>query len=74
MSDGKTDDQEAERINVDDPCDLADWTTKLGYNADRIRDAVRRVGPRASHVLKQLRRDPAMPEVDSARNGEHKAR
>jgi hypothetical protein len=42
------------RINVNDPCELADWTEKLGYTADKIRHAVATVGNLAKDVHKAL--------------------
>ena len=42
------------RINVLDPCDLADWTQKLGFSADKIRHAVATVGTLAKDVHKEL--------------------
>lgn len=47
-----------ERVNVDEPYELADWTTRFGVSADKIRDAVRKVGPIAENVRKELRKMP----------------
>ncbi len=50
--------EKTERVNLNEPYELADWTMKWGFNADKIRDAVRKVGPIAKDVLKELRRMP----------------
>ena len=47
----KTDDL---HINVKDPCELSDWTQKLGFSADKIRHAVATVGTLAKNVRKEL--------------------
>lgn len=56
MSDSKTKKNKTERVNLDEPYELADWTTKWGVSADKIRDAVRKVGTLAKDVLKELRK------------------
>lgn len=56
MSDNRSKSDKTERVNLDEPYELADWTTKWGVNADKIRDAVRKVGPLAKDVLKELRK------------------
>ena len=38
-----------------EPYELADWANKWGVTADKIRDAVRRVGPMAKDVEKALK-------------------
>lgn len=42
------------RIDINDPCELADWTEKLGFSADKIRHAVATVGTLAKDVHKEL--------------------
>jgi hypothetical protein len=44
------------RVNVNEPCELAEWTEKLGCNADQIRSAVEKVGTLAKDVLKELKK------------------
>jgi len=56
MSESKSKTDKPERVNLNEPYELADWTTKWGVSADKIRDAVRRVGPLAKDVLKELRK------------------
>lgn len=56
MTDSVNKYDKTEQVNLDEPYELADWTTKLGFSADEIRNAVRKVGPIAKDVLKELRR------------------
>jgi hypothetical protein len=48
--------EKVERVNVSEPCELAEWTIKWGFSADEIRHAVRKVGTLAKDVLKELRK------------------
>jgi len=56
MADKGSKREKAERVNINEPYELADWTTKWGVSADKIREAVRKVGPLAKDVLKELRK------------------
>ena len=49
---GKSD---GERVNVNEPYELADWAEKLGVNADKVRAAVLKVGSLVKDVRKELR-------------------
>ena len=43
-------------INVNDPCELSEWSQKLGFSADQIRHAVATVGTSAKNVMKELKK------------------
>ena len=46
---------DGERVNLNEPYELADWVEKFGASADKIRDAVAKVGTLAKDVKKELR-------------------
>jgi hypothetical protein len=48
--------QDRDRVNVNEPYELADWAKKLGVSADRIRSAVTKVGPMAKDVEKEVKK------------------
>lgn len=43
-------------INVNDPCELSEWSQKLGFSADQIRHAVATVGTSVKNVMKELKK------------------
>ena len=45
---------EQKRVNIDEEFELRDWTERYGVSADRIREAVRMVGDKATDVVKYL--------------------
>lgn len=48
---GKRDDS---RINVNEPYEVQYWTKTLGVTADKLKEAVRAVGPMVKDVKKYL--------------------
>ena len=56
MSDDKTNTgrQDRTRINVKEAYELRDWSTKFGVSADELKAAVKKVGPMADDVKKEL--------------------
>jgi hypothetical protein len=44
-----------DRVNLNEPYELADWVEEFGASADKIRDAVAKVGTLAKDVKKELR-------------------
>ncbi len=43
-----------DRINTSEDYEVRDWAAKYGVTADRIREVVKRVGPMAKDVEKEL--------------------
>ena len=50
---GKSD---RDRINVNEDYELRDWSKSLGVSADRLKEAVRKVGPMVEDVRRALGR------------------
>ena len=50
----KTGSPDRDRINTSEDYEVRDWAKKFGVSEDRLREAVRRVGPVASDVARQL--------------------
>lgn len=48
---GKPDDL---RINVNEDYEVRDWTKKLNTTPEKLKDAVKKVGPMVSDVKKEL--------------------
>lgn len=45
---------EQKRLNINEEHELMDWTERYGVSADKICEAVRAVGDRASDVVRYL--------------------
>jgi len=43
-----------DRINVNEDYELRDWSKSLGVSADRLKEAVRKVGPMVEDVRRAL--------------------
>lgn len=58
MADDKTKVGKADRdrININEPYELRDWSQKFGVSPERLKEAVGKVGPMASDVAKHLGR------------------
>jgi len=52
----KTGRSDRDRINVNEDYELRDWSQKLGVSPERLKEAVKKVGPMADDVKKELRR------------------
>ena len=52
----KTGKQDDIRINVNQEHELRDWSKKLGVTPDELRAAVKKAGPLAADVRKQLKK------------------
>jgi hypothetical protein len=52
----KTGKPDRERVNINEPYELADWAAKFGVSADDIRAAVAKVGAFAKDVERELKR------------------
>ena len=52
----KIDKRDRERINVNEPYELRDWSKKFGVSPERLKEAVAKVGPMASDVANHLGR------------------
>jgi hypothetical protein len=50
----KTGGQDRERINVNEDYELRDWAKRLGVSPEELKAAVRKVGPMADDVRKEL--------------------
>lgn len=48
--------QDRDRINVNEPHELRHWSKKFGCTEDELRDAVKRAGPMAADVEREIRR------------------
>ena len=48
--------QDASRVNVNEPWELRYWTQKFGVTAEKLRTAVKAVGPMVKDVETQLKR------------------
>jgi hypothetical protein len=57
MSDdkSKTGGQDRQRINLNEPYEVRDWSKKFGVSADQLRDAVKQKGDRAEDVERHLK-------------------
>ncbi len=42
------------RINVNEDYELRDWSEKFGVTPEKLKDAVKKVGPMADDVRKEL--------------------
>jgi hypothetical protein len=58
MSDDKsvTGSADQSRINVNEDCELRDWSTRLGVTPEELKKAVEKVGTSANAVRKHLGR------------------
>jgi hypothetical protein len=56
MADDKTKTGKADRdrINVNEDYELRDWSKKFGVSPERLKEAVAKVGPKASDVANYL--------------------
>lgn len=56
MADDKTNNggRDRARINVNEDYELRDWSTKFGVSADELKAAVKKVGPMADDVKREL--------------------
>jgi hypothetical protein len=56
MSDNKQDRGPADRarIALSEPYEISYWTKELGVSADELREIVKRVGPMAADVRREL--------------------
>ena len=52
----KTGGPDRERINVNEDYELRDWSEKFGVTPDELKTAVKKVGPMADDVRKELRK------------------
>lgn len=52
----KTGGQDCDRINVNEDYELRDWSKKFGVTPEELTAAVRKVGPFADDVRKELGR------------------
>jgi len=43
-----------DRINVNEDYELRDWSKSLGVSVDRLKEAVRKVGPMVAEVRRAL--------------------
>ena len=50
----KTGSPDRDRINTSEDYEVRDWAKKFGVSEDRLREAVKKVGPVASDVARQL--------------------
>lgn len=50
----KTGGQDRDRINVNEDYELRDWSKKFGVTPEELKDAVKKVGPMAGDVRKEL--------------------
>jgi hypothetical protein len=50
----KTGKPDRDRINVNEPYELRDWSKELGVTPDALKDAVREVGPMVDDVKRKL--------------------
>ena len=50
----KTSSPDRDRINTSEDYEVIDWAKKFGVSEDTLRAAVKKVGPVASDVAKQL--------------------
>ena len=50
----KTGKADRDRINVNEPYELRDWSKKFGVSPERLKEAVAKVGPMASDVANHL--------------------
>jgi hypothetical protein len=48
--------QDRDRINVNEPHELRHWAHKFGCTEEELRDAVKRAGPIAADVEREIRR------------------
>ncbi|WP_313696931.1 DUF3606 domain-containing protein [Achromobacter sp.] len=48
--------EDRSRINVNEPHELRYWTQALGVSEEKLRDAVKAVGPSATAVREHLRK------------------
>jgi hypothetical protein len=57
MSDDKTQSggQDRTKINVNEDYELRDWSHRLGVTPERLKEAVKSVGPQAKDVEQHLR-------------------
>ena len=57
MSDdkSKSGQQDRLRINVNEDYELRDWSKKFGVTAEQLKAAVKKVGPMAADVEKELK-------------------
>lgn len=57
MSDDKTNSggQDRKRINLNEEYEVRDWAEKFGVSAERLREAVGKVGSMADDVERELR-------------------
>jgi hypothetical protein len=46
--------QDRKRINVTEDYELRDWSKKFGVTPEELKDAVKKVGPMADDVKKEL--------------------
>jgi hypothetical protein len=50
----KTGKPDRDRINVHEPYELRDWSEKFGVTPEKLKDAVREVGPMVDDVKRKL--------------------
>ncbi len=50
----KTGGGDRDRINVNEDYELRDWSKKFGVTPDELKEAVKKVGPMADDVKKEL--------------------
>ena len=50
----KTGKPDRDRVNVDEPYELRDWSKKFGVSEDALKAAVKKAGPMAKDVAKEL--------------------
>ena len=43
-----------DRVNINEPYELRDWSQKFGVSPERLAEAVTKVGPMAKDVAKHL--------------------
>lgn len=63
MSDDRTNrgGPDRDRIDINDPDELRNWTKSLGVTPDQLRDAVKAVGTQAAKVREFLGKTVARP-------------
>jgi len=48
--------QDAGKVNIHEQYEVEYWTKKFGVSADKLRDAVKKVGTTVSNVEKELKK------------------
>jgi hypothetical protein len=54
MTKRKVGKQDRDRVNVNQPYELNDWSKKFGVTPQQLKDAEKKVGPMAKDIQKEL--------------------